>query len=271
MLSIGEFARLVGVSQRMLRHYDGLGLLVPERVDEYSGYRYYSTAQLDRANRLVALKDLGFRLEEVGEMLDEDASSPRIAGLLRGRRAELREQIDADVRRMRHVEARLRTIERNDPMTTTETSTEFTATKLPRLELAQLSARVGDMAEIEQEIGPMFDRVVGALMEAGVALPSPGVAHYTVDGDQMIAAAAEQVAPSAVPDGLDAAVLDAVPQALTLRLEADDLAGIQAAWQSLVSEVERRGLRPVGTCREVYHETPQDGGRWIVDLQQPVA
>ena len=93
MLSIGEFARLVGVSQRMLRHYDGLGLLVPERVDEYSGYRYYSTAQLDRANRLVALKDLGFRLEEVGEMLDEDASSPRIAGLLRGRRAELRERL----------------------------------------------------------------------------------------------------------------------------------------------------------------------------------
>lgn len=268
MLSIGEFARLVGVSQRMLRHYDGLGLLVPERVDEYSGYRYYSSAQLDRANRLVALKDLGFRLEEVGELLDEDASSPRIAGLLRERRAELREQIDADVRRMRHVEARLRTIERNDPMTTTP---EFTITELPRLELAQLSARVSDMAEIEQEIGPMFDRVVGTLMEAGFDLPSPGVAHYTVDGDGMIAAAAEQVAPDDVPDGLEAAVLDAVPQAVTLRLEADDLAGIQAAWQSLVSEVERRGLRPVGTSREVYHETPQDGGRWIVDLQQPVA
>ena len=151
------------------------------------------------------------------------------------------------------------------------TTTEFTVTDLPRLALAQLSARVGDMSEIEQEIGPMFDRVVGTLLQAGVALSSPGVAHYTVDGDGLIAAAAEQVEPSEVPEGLDAAVLDAVPRALTLRLEADDLAGIQAAWQSLVSEVERRGLRPVGTCREVYHETPQDGGRWIVDLQQPIA
>ena len=204
MLSIGEFARLVGVSQRMLRHYDGLGLLVPERVDEYSGYRFYSAAQLDRANRLVALKELGFRLEEVGEMLDEDASSPRIAGMLRARRTELRAQIDTDVRRMRHVEARLRTIERKDPMPTT---TEFTVTDLPRLALAQLSARVGDMSEIEQEIGPMFDRVVGTLLQAGVALSSPGVAHYTVDGDGLIAAAAEQVEPSEVPEGLDAAVL----------------------------------------------------------------
>lgn len=268
MLSIGEFARLVGVSQRMLRHYDGLGLLVPERVDPYSGYRYYATTQLDRANRLVALKELGFRLEEVGQMLDEDDSSPRIARLLEERRAELREQIDADVRRMRHVEARLRTIERNDPMSTTP---EYTITELPRLELAQLSARVADMSEIENEIGPMFDHVVGTLVEAGVPLPSPGVAHYTVDGDETIAAAAEQVAPGDVPHGLDAAVLDAVPRALVVRLEGGDLAGIQAAWQGLMREVERRGLRPVGTCREVYHQTPHDGGGWVVDLQQPVA
>ena len=66
------------------------------------------------------------------------------------------------------------------------TTTEFTVTDLPRLALAQLSARVGDMSEIEQEIGPMFDRVVGTLLQAGVALSSPGVAHYTVDGDGLI-------------------------------------------------------------------------------------
>ena len=59
MLSIGEFARLVGVSVRMLRHYDRLGLLEPARVDEYTGYRSYSTGQLDRRlaspERLAAL------------------------------------------------------------------------------------------------------------------------------------------------------------------------------------------------------------------------
>src|SRR6476660_3103900 len=58
MLSIGDFARLAGVSVRMLRHYDALGLLRPARVDPDSGYRTYTTAQLDRSNRLVALKDL---------------------------------------------------------------------------------------------------------------------------------------------------------------------------------------------------------------------
>jgi hypothetical protein len=40
MLSIGDFARRAGVSVRMLRHYDRLGLLVPTRVVEFTGYRF---------------------------------------------------------------------------------------------------------------------------------------------------------------------------------------------------------------------------------------
>jgi DNA-binding transcriptional MerR regulator len=68
MVGIGGFARLAGVSVRMLRHYDALGLLRPARVDPHSGYRSYTTGQLDRVNRLVALKDLGFSLEDGGRV-----------------------------------------------------------------------------------------------------------------------------------------------------------------------------------------------------------
>lgn len=95
MLSIGEFARLVGVSVRMLRHYDQLGLLEPARVDEFTGYRSYSAAQLDRANRLVALKDLGFSLDEVGQILADHAADADVLGLLRRRGDELVRQLQA--------------------------------------------------------------------------------------------------------------------------------------------------------------------------------
>ena len=44
MLSIGAFARIGRVSPRMLRHYDEIGLLQPERVDEATGYRSYEVA-----------------------------------------------------------------------------------------------------------------------------------------------------------------------------------------------------------------------------------
>ena len=48
LLTIGEFARASRLSPKALRLYDELGLLRPVRVDEYSGYRYYSPDQLDR-------------------------------------------------------------------------------------------------------------------------------------------------------------------------------------------------------------------------------
>ena len=73
MLSIGEFARLGQVSPRMLRHYDQLGLLTPDSVDSWTGYRSYSVQQLGRLHRLVALRDLGFKLEQIGEMIDQEA------------------------------------------------------------------------------------------------------------------------------------------------------------------------------------------------------
>lgn len=46
MFTIGDFARYGRVSPRMLRHYDAIGLLRPDRTDPATGYRYYGAAQL---------------------------------------------------------------------------------------------------------------------------------------------------------------------------------------------------------------------------------
>jgi len=69
MLKIGDFSKLSRISIRMLRHYDEIGLLVPESIDEFSGYRYYSEAQLLLANRINSLKDMGFSLSVIAEIL----------------------------------------------------------------------------------------------------------------------------------------------------------------------------------------------------------
>jgi DNA-binding transcriptional MerR regulator len=68
---IGEFARLGQVSVRMLRHYDEIGLLKPDSVDEWSSYRSYSPEQLSTLNRIVALKDLGLGLDQVGRIMTD--------------------------------------------------------------------------------------------------------------------------------------------------------------------------------------------------------
>jgi DNA-binding transcriptional MerR regulator len=107
MLTIGDFARLGQVSPRMLRHYDEIGLLSPDRVDPATGYRYYAAHQLARLHRLVALRDLGFNLEQIGPVLDEDLTVDELRGMLRMRREQAR---------LRRVEAHLRALEGSDSL-----------------------------------------------------------------------------------------------------------------------------------------------------------
>ena len=96
MLSIGDFARHGRVSVRMLRHYDAIGLLKPAHVDQVTGYRSYEARQLSRLNRIVALKGLGFTLQHVHSIMDDEVSVEELRGMLRLRHAELQSQIATD-------------------------------------------------------------------------------------------------------------------------------------------------------------------------------
>lgn len=77
-MTIGEFSRLTQVTTKTLRHYDKLGLLVPNEVDKWSRYRYYDVAQMQQLNAILRLKDLGFSLEEIGDLLDEGTHTPSL-------------------------------------------------------------------------------------------------------------------------------------------------------------------------------------------------
>src|SRR5437899_9646588 len=74
MLTIGEFSKLSSVPITALRYYDEMGLLKPSAVDPQTKYRCYSVDQLPRLNRILALKDLGFTLEQIAQVLDEGIS-----------------------------------------------------------------------------------------------------------------------------------------------------------------------------------------------------
>jgi len=80
-ISIGEFARRSRLSLKALRLYDERGVLVPARVDQASGYRYYGTAQLDQARLVVMLRQLQLPLAAIKELLacDPADAAARIA------------------------------------------------------------------------------------------------------------------------------------------------------------------------------------------------
>lgn len=116
MFKIGEFSKLVQVPVATLRYYDQVGLLKPVEVDRFTGYRYYSASQLPRLHRILALKGLGFSLEQIGLVLAEGIPPEQMRGMLRLRHAQISQQLDDMRSQLVEVEARLHQIEREDAL-----------------------------------------------------------------------------------------------------------------------------------------------------------
>ncbi len=107
MLKIGDFSKLSRVSIRMLRHYDDIGLLCPKAVDAFTGYRYYGEEQLIRAGRIQALKNLGFGLAVIREILDKYEDPEEMEKFLRIKRQEIEGQEKALRQRLRLLDSTL--------------------------------------------------------------------------------------------------------------------------------------------------------------------
>lgn len=71
LLAIGEFSARCGLSVKVLRTYAAEGLLVPDAVDAWSGYRYYAGHQLPRARLILQLRRAGIALREIREFLHD--------------------------------------------------------------------------------------------------------------------------------------------------------------------------------------------------------
>jgi DNA-binding transcriptional MerR regulator len=116
MLRISEFAHLAQVSVRLLHHYDHIGLLKPAYVERETGYRYYALDQLARLNRILALKEMGLSLDEVGYLLNDALTADEMRTLLRLKQAELRARIAKDQARLAQAEARIKAIEQESDL-----------------------------------------------------------------------------------------------------------------------------------------------------------
>ena len=94
LLTIGAFARASRLSPKALRLYDELGLLKPVRVDESSGYRYYSPDQLEQARLIAWLRRLGMPLATIAEISGSPPAevAAAVAGFLRVAEAEFSER-----------------------------------------------------------------------------------------------------------------------------------------------------------------------------------
>ncbi|WP_214411965.1 MerR family transcriptional regulator [Sphaerisporangium fuscum] len=271
MFTIGDFARHGRVSVRMLRHYDAIGLLRPAHVDPANGYRLYHAGQLARLNRIIALKDLGFTLQQVSAILGEQVSGEELRGMLRLRRAELEERIAADLARLGRVEARLRMIESEGQMP----SDDIVIKRVPAVRVAELSARAAGFEPhaISPVIQPLYDDLCARIDRAGVTCTGPAIAYYEAapEGEGAVVVHAAMPVSAELSGGYDFDVVDLpeIPEAATIvhRGSMDDVVPTS---QTLARWIEAHGYRSLGYSREVYLEVPDDPAQWVTELQEPV-
>jgi DNA-binding transcriptional MerR regulator len=270
MFSIGDFARHGRVSVRMLRHYDAIGLLPPAHVDQVTGYRSYAAQQLSRLNRIVALKDLGFTLDQVQSILDEKLNVEQLRGMLRLRQADLQSQITIDTTRLAGVEARLRIIEREGIMPTDDIAIK----RIPGVRVAELTATAASFEPeaIGPVITPLYGELVARLDEAGVVPTGPAIAYYedTPEGDGVLVHAALPVSADAQSDR-DFAIVDlpAIEQAATI-VHRGSMDNVMPTIQTLAQWIDAHGHRSAGYNRELYLDCPEDKDLWVTELQEPL-
>lgn len=265
MLSIGAFAQIGQVTHRMLRHWDTADLLVPAHVDEFTGYRSYDPSQLDRLHRIVALRQLGFGLEQIGAVLDEGIGADRIAQMLRSHRDAVEREHRIATERLVDVERRLHLIEREKRMS----SAEFIEKSLPAIRLIARTATV-PADEVSRHVGPMFGEVEDELPETEGVLETP-IAQYRPTDDGMLLTIGYAYRGDPV-EGLEIVELAAEERAVC-GIHLGPTAGIPDTWHSLHAEMLARGFAPSGPCRELYVRSwpLDDESRWVTELQQPVS
>jgi DNA-binding transcriptional MerR regulator len=271
MFSIGEFAQHGRVSVRMLRHYDAIGLLRPACVDPVTGYRSYQASQLAQLNRVIALKDLGFTLQQVQEIMAEQVSAAELRGMLRLRRAEIQSRIDAETSRLARVEARLATIE-------DEARVPVDGVVIKGLAPVRVAELAGVAGSYEPEaitpvIQPLYCDLWQRMASAPVTAAGPAMAYYedapASDGAIVVHAAVPVAGGTDGDHGFAVVDMAEVDRAAVI-IHRGSMDDVLPAVQALARWIDASGYRAAGYAREVTLEWSPDPDRWVTELQQPI-
>jgi DNA-binding transcriptional MerR regulator len=271
MLNIGEFARLGQVSPRMLRHYDEAGLLRPERVDPVTGYRSYAAHQLARLHRLLALRDLGFTLDQIGDILRDEPPLEQLHGMLRMRRAQIQQTLGEEHARLRRVEAHLRALEGEDTM-------DVQDIVIKQTQPLRVAEAVGTAPGFGHEnLGPAFARLVPEVLEhlerAG-AQPGISVAHYDepADDGSLVVHAGFDIGDQEVAGDGRVRVVELPIIEVASVVHRGPMDCVVPVYEALVRWIEDGGYRLAGRSRELYLEwNDQDPTLHVTELQLPIA
>ena len=275
MFKIGEFSKLVQVPVPTLRYYDQMGLLKPVKVDQFTGYRYYSASQLPKLHRILALKGLGFSLEQIAAVLDEGLTPEQMRGMLRLRHAQISQQLVEVQNQLVDVEARLQQIEREEQLSTYDVilkPVEHLLVASVRAILPSHSDSGSLFGEVYEAIRPYVDKALHPNPEDGgqtlVMWYDTEFKETDVDG------AAAFMLRCQIPESGRVKVFELPAVTMASTIHHGSYNSIGDAHEAVYTWIENNQYRIVGADRELnlYHTPPftRDNPTYVTEIQYPV-
>ena len=267
MIKIGYFSRISQVPVKTLRYYDEMGLLKPVEVDRFTGYRYYSFDQLRRLNRILALKDLGFSLEQISKLLSQDLPVTELRGMLRMKQEELRQRLQDELARLERVEARLKQLEQEILMPDYDVV-------LKKVEPI-LVAGVRDIIPTYPEQGHLWEKLETYLGQQKVTPNGACFTIYHTDEPEIDAEVCEPLSePIPATESILVHELPAI-ETMACVVHHGPFITLNEAYTALLKWIESNGYRITGPAREIYLEPPATAGNQtdpstVTEIQFPV-
>ena len=268
-MKIGDFARLGQVSVVTLRHYDECGLLKPIRIDSFTGYRYYSVSQLPRLNRILALKDLGFSLEQIEQVLNGGLTPEQLHGMLTLKHAQVEQHIATEQARLARIATRLRQIELEDKMS----QYDVVLKNIPSMTVVSRRVTIPTNDEVPDYLNHAFKEVWAHVKAQNGVATGP---HFTIwhqAPDVYTNEVVEAMLPvdNTLPEADHINVYELEETQVASAVHHGDFKDFTQLHTAILQWVEANGYEPIGGYREIYiKHNPCDYSDSVTEVQFPV-
>ena len=261
-LTIGDFAKATHLTVKALHHYHRIGLLVPAHVDRASGYRHYTTGQIDTGHVIRRFRDLDMPLDEIAAVVGTDD--------LEARNRVIAAHLD---RLETSLDTTRRAVESLRDLLTTPVAAPIEFRSLPSIVAGTISDDVG-----VGELGSWLWGAVGELAATATAqhrriTGAPGGLYatelFTTDRGHAVIYLPTDVAVDPV-GRVRPAVLPATEVAVAVHHGSHD--NIDRTYGALATYVAEHAIALDGPIRERYVAGPLDGAdaQWITEIAWPV-
>jgi DNA-binding transcriptional MerR regulator len=265
--SVGEFSKITGLSIKTLRFYHEKGILVPTRVDESTGYRYYDDAAAERARVIRWLRDMEFSLDDIAQVLKEVGDEADIIDRLEMQKLRIAQRMRREREIIRALDGVIAS-EREARERVQSASLEVEDKAVGAALFAGVRFR-GKYSDCGQEFARLA-RKAGRFISGKPFCLYFDAEYKDEDAD---IEACFPIRREFKADGIQTRTLP--EQRCLVLLHRGPYAQLGRSYQKLLRNAEQRGLQPALPVREVYHKGPGlifrgNPINYLTEIQLPV-